>query len=280
MIRHDNWFDIRKIDSGVWMIHEPGHVQSFLVKGEEQSALIDTGMGFCDLKPVVDELVSTPIMVLNTHWHFDHIGGNASFDHIGISEVESDLLTRPLSNSELSAVYLDECINMGTPLPDRFIPASYTIQSPEPRFFIRDRDVYDLGGRTMTALATPGHTHGSISFLDDRTGCLFCGDLLYDGTLYAHFEDSDLNAYITSLEAVVGMTDQVKKLCVGHNQAILDPRFAGSVLAMFRKIESGALNGQTNNDWGTPVDHYLENGISILLKKKGHPGVRLFRQNQ
>jgi len=273
----ENWFEIKEIDTGVWMIREPGHVQSFLVKGEKKSALIDTGMGFCDLRTCVDKLVTTPVMVLNTHWHFDHVGGNTAFTDIGISEKESALLTRPISNSQLMAVYLDDCINMQVQLPSGFVPASYIVQNSEPQFFIENGDLFDLGGRTLKVMATPGHTQGSMSFLDDLTGCFFCGDLIYDGTLYAHFEDSDLDEYIASLEILVNTQDQVQKLCVGHNQGVLHPGFAVSVLKVFKKIASGGLNRQIYDDWGIPVDQYVENGISVLLNRKGQRGVRLFR---
>lgn len=273
----DNWFNVEKIDSGIYLIREPGHVQSFLVKGEKRSVLIDTGMGFCDIKELAAALATTPVTVLNTHWHFDHIGGNACFDHIGISELEARQLTRPVSNSQLMSTYLDDCIRMGVPLPEKFVSARYTIQSPEPQFYLNDGDIIDLGGRCLTVFATPGHTRGSMSFLDDRTGCFFCGDFLYDGTLYAHFEDSDLDAYMESLEKVLKIETRITRLCVGHNQPVIPPQFARAALRAFEKIASGALDGQAVKEFQVPVDVYQDQGITILLKRKGQEGVELFK---
>ena len=65
-----------------------GHIQDlfsdymYLVAGEEKAALIDTGMGFPGLRQLVERLTDKPVIVLNTHGHLDHIGGNDEFDCI------------------------------------------------------------------------------------------------------------------------------------------------------------------------------------------------------
>ena len=73
------WFQIAEVDEGIYAVVEPEHVQSYLVKGSNRSALIDTGMGFCNIRSAVSTLTDTDITVLNTHWHYDHIGGNRLF---------------------------------------------------------------------------------------------------------------------------------------------------------------------------------------------------------
>lgn len=44
--------------------------------------LIDTGMGVDDIKKHIGTLSGKETVVLNTHHHFDHIGGNHQFDTI------------------------------------------------------------------------------------------------------------------------------------------------------------------------------------------------------
>ena len=251
------WFDIREIDTGIFLIREPGHVQSYLIKGDKKAALIDTGMGFCDLTPLIEKLTDLPLAVFNTHWHFDHIGGNREFKRTGISYVQS-------------------CLDQKIPLPENFEPGHYAIQSPVPSFLIKHGDVFDLGGRTLEAIATPGHTHGSMSFLDSRAKALFCGDLLYDGTLYAHFTDSDLNAYIRSLETVDRMAAVISSIYGAHNTPRLDKSIAGQVLRVMVRIRTRSIQGCRVYDWGTPVDFFSRDGIDILVKQPGTDGVRLF----
>ena len=272
----NGWFSVSEIESGVFLIKETSHVQSYLVTGSRKAALIDTGMGFCPMKPVIVSLTNLPVMVLNTHWHFDHIGGNPEFDTVGISEIDADLAIKPITNEQLTAAYLQSCLDQQIPLPQGFVPEQYKIQSPAPRFHISHGDLFDLGGRTLEAIATPGHTRGSLSFLDSRTGALFCGDLLYDGTLYAHFIDSDLDAYMDSLERTLSRAGNISHFYGGHNEPLLDRSFAGRVLQVMVQIRQNALKGYTMDDWGTPVDFFSSDGIDILVKQEGSAGVHLF----
>ena len=166
------WFQIQEVDNGIYALVEPGHVQSFLVKGENLSVLIDTGMGFSDIRAAIKPLVETDIMVFNTHWHYDHTGGNRLFDRIGISEIEASLLEKTITNEVLMERYLKLCLTEGIPFPADFIPEKYEVEGSRATFFIADGDTFDLGGRVLETVATPGHTHGSLSFMDNLTGSL------------------------------------------------------------------------------------------------------------
>ena len=83
----DGWFDVYEVRSNLFAIHEPGHYEeptSCLLLGEQRAALIDTGCGIGNLRGVVDALTDLPVLVVNTHTHIDHLGGNPQFDHIAM----------------------------------------------------------------------------------------------------------------------------------------------------------------------------------------------------
>jgi glyoxylase-like metal-dependent hydrolase (beta-lactamase superfamily II) len=44
--------------------------------------LVDTGMGFVPIRPIVERLTSLPVHVINTHSHLDHTGGKHEFASI------------------------------------------------------------------------------------------------------------------------------------------------------------------------------------------------------
>jgi glyoxylase-like metal-dependent hydrolase (beta-lactamase superfamily II) len=71
---------IHEVADRIFAIEEPGHVQSYLVTGERRSALIDTGLGLAPLRPVLQDRARPEIVVLSTHWHFDHVMGNPETD--------------------------------------------------------------------------------------------------------------------------------------------------------------------------------------------------------
>ncbi len=80
-----NWFTIKKLYTNIWGIGEFNHsekVISYLFVGENQALLFDTGLGIADIKQVVDKLTSLPVLVINSHHHWDHIGGNKAFSRL------------------------------------------------------------------------------------------------------------------------------------------------------------------------------------------------------
>jgi hydroxyacylglutathione hydrolase len=52
---------------------------------------------------------------------------------------------------------------------------------PDPNGFIKDRDAIEVAGLTLRAIATPGHTPGSVSYYVE--GMLFSGDTLFRGSI-------------------------------------------------------------------------------------------------
>jgi glyoxylase-like metal-dependent hydrolase (beta-lactamase superfamily II) len=77
-----DWFRITEVEEGIFAIEELGHVQSYLVNGATHSALLDIGMGFRNIRDAVGPLLRENVVVLNTHWHYDHVGGNVLFKEV------------------------------------------------------------------------------------------------------------------------------------------------------------------------------------------------------
>src|SRR5215510_1299191 len=72
---HDDWFEVYRIRPGVFAIYEPHQFEeviSYLVIGSKRALLFDTGMGIGKISDVVMELTKLPVIVLNSHTHFDH----------------------------------------------------------------------------------------------------------------------------------------------------------------------------------------------------------------
>ena len=75
----ENWFTTTKIDKSTYIISESKHWEEthcYLVLGREKAALIDTGMGFADIKKAAEDRTDLPITVLTSHAHWVHIGGH------------------------------------------------------------------------------------------------------------------------------------------------------------------------------------------------------------
>ena len=102
----DAWFYTREVAPGVWLIAEPQHVYTWLVAGSDRAVILDTGMGVAPIRPVAEALTSAPVSVVNTHYHFDHVGGNHEFDDIAIHEIGAPLIELDVPREMLDA-YVD-----------------------------------------------------------------------------------------------------------------------------------------------------------------------------
>jgi glyoxylase-like metal-dependent hydrolase (beta-lactamase superfamily II) len=274
----DDWFQIREVEEGIFVLREREHVQSYLVKGEERAALVDTGMGFRDISEVATHLTPTPIIALNTHWHFDHIGGNVLFEQIGISSLEAPFIRKSIPNHVLMERYVRPFMEEGVTFPNDFVPETYEILGSSATFLLEDGKLLELGGRCLEILATPGHTRGSMSFLDSRTGSLLSGDFLYPGTIYAHFDESDLDQYAASLARIQERGDVIRRIYGGHNEPEIPSGYVSNLLMGLECIREGARPLEVLNDWGERVHLHAFKGIRILTKAPGSRGVSLSNQ--
>src|SRR5258706_6075323 len=75
----ESWFEIYRIRPGVFAIYEPKQFEeviSYLILGDDRALLFDTGLGVGKISAVVIRLTTLPVTVINSHTHFDHVGGN------------------------------------------------------------------------------------------------------------------------------------------------------------------------------------------------------------
>jgi hypothetical protein len=85
VLPNEPWFEVYKVAPGVFAIYEPHQAEeviSYLIVGTKQALLFDTGMGIANMRKVVTQLTSRPVVVLNSHTHNDHVGGNSLFTFV------------------------------------------------------------------------------------------------------------------------------------------------------------------------------------------------------
>ena len=232
------WFYTRRIGRGAWLIAEPQHVYTWLVEGDDRAVILDTGMGILPIRPVAEQLTSKPISVVNTHYHFDHIGGDWEFEDIAIHEIGAPLIEQEVPR-ELLDVYVDygnrqlaaaeqvapldrEYFWLMTPesrprpWPEGWKPEDWTIRPVRATSTLSDGDRVDLGGRVLTVIHAPGHSPDGICLLDEHDGMLFGGDSLNAGPIYAHFPDSSLDELAASARRLADMRDAIRVMTFCH----------------------------------------------------------------
>jgi hydroxyacylglutathione hydrolase len=164
-----------------------GLVHCFLIDAPKR-ALIDTGTAMVpqgSILPALAELGWQPSdlrVIVNTHLHIDHAGGNAEMQEVtggGIHIHRADL---PYADRDahLAKYLLDELQLMGNesarPAREALMRQQLGREWGVERELV-DGDVIDLGGDVrLNVIHTPGHTPGSSSYLWESEGLLFSGD--------------------------------------------------------------------------------------------------------
>ncbi|UJR25565.1 hypothetical protein I4U23_006910 [Adineta vaga] len=249
-----SWFQIYEIRRNIFAIYEPyqyEEVISYLIVGTQKSLLIDTGLGIGNMKKVVEELSSVPLIVINTHTHHDHIGDNWRFQSclIGMNcefsqKNEHDLFTQAQNEVQ------DEMISKEH-IPKDFDPITYRIKSFQFSQYISDGDIIDLGNeQKILVISTPGHTPDSISLLDTQNRLLFVGDIFYPGPIYLYRPETNLEDYIKSLEKLIRIikTNNVELIIPSHNIPNVDPQLFVKTLDAMKMIKEGNITARKTDD--------------------------------
>lgn len=176
-IQYIEGFAVQLVGYKIWAIDEFAIAQCYLIEGDTQAVLIDTGLGQGDLRSVVDRLTDKPYIIINTHGHSDHIGGNDEFsDHSIYMHMQDDCISHLENLSEEERL---KSFKKSFNEPGFYGKKEYDMSRQYRKFTysnVCEGQVFDLGGRTLEVIATPGHTRGSIVLFDKENRCLFSGD--------------------------------------------------------------------------------------------------------
>lgn len=195
-------------------------------------------MGISNIKKVVDNLTALPVTVLTTHVHWDHIGGHHYFKNFAVHESEVSWITEqfPLSlQSVKKNLMLKPCV-----FPVDFHPENYQIFQGNPTIILHGNDIFDLGGRTLQVIHTPGHSPGHCCFYEKEKGWLYSGDLIYKGCLDAFYPTTDPKLFFDSVKMI--QKYEIKKILPGHHQLNISVSLIKEIEKGFAQIEkSGQL---------------------------------------
>lgn len=246
----NDWFTIDSIDESTYIISEYRHWEEthcYLLNGGDRALLIDTGLGVCNIYEQVRKLTDKPIAAVATHIHWDHIGGHKYFSNFYAHKAELDWLNGkfPLPTHAVKNMLTDRC-----ELPEDFDISKYEIFQGKASRVLDDGDTIDLGGRTIQALHTPGHSPGHLCFWEAEKGYLFTGDLVYEGTVFANYPSTDPQSYLDSLEKIAALP--AKRIFPGHHSLEIHPEIVTRIRDAFRALDAeGKLcHGSGTHNYG------------------------------
>lgn len=213
--------EIHQIDEHTW--HGNGNKMAneaiYIIEGNDRAIVIDAGTEIKDFDKIIAQITSKPVTLVATHVHPDHTGSAVNyFDEIYINAADM--------------------VNVKAMMGDYKGEIKYLV----------DGQVFDLGGREIEVIFTPGHTPGSTTFFDKAAGYGFSGDSFGSGNLLLITNFSTL--LITCQRTLEYMQKYgIEKLYPGHYMGVnveTQQRVA-DMLQISRDVLDGKLSGEKND---------------------------------
>lgn len=162
----------------------------YFIFNEDNLLIVDPGNDFEKIKDFVAQIGCKPVAILLTHTHYDHIGAVEDVRHfyqipVYVSPLEQSWLGDPEKNLS-GALRHDDIADIIVS------PAEHEL----------DTTFYTIGGMTFEVRETPGHSHGSVSFVfhDDRF--VVTGDALFNGSIgRTDLYTGDMSQLLTSIQS-------------------------------------------------------------------------------
>ena len=137
------------LDGGTWDVDN----NVWIVGNEDECVIIDSPH---DAAAIINQVRGRSVLaILLTHAHNDHIGA-----------------ARAVAEAVDAPIYLH---------PDDLVLWEQVYPDLKPDRELADGDEFQVGGATLRALHTPGHSPGSTCFYIESEGTVFTGDTLFNG---------------------------------------------------------------------------------------------------
>ena len=223
----------RKLDKHTWI--GSGNVMSsetmYIIEGKDKAVLIDAGTTIPNLDRIVAKITKKPVTLILTHVHPDHAGAVGCFDEVWINPADT----------------------VGIPafMPDY----KGTVR------FLEHGQTFKLGGRTLETYFTPGHTPGSVTFLEVGTDHGFSGDSYGNGNLLVFDDFATLIKTCKDSYAYFSKNGYTKFYCghyFGVNAETLDR------IKLIETMATELLNGKVD---GEEIVHGM--GLDRVLVRDG-----------
>ena len=215
---------------------EQGFVRFFLFIGEEKALLVDAGFGGKEnLKELVASLTDKPVQLVLTHADPDHNGYLAEFEQAYMHEAEF-----PACQEIAQSAGTELCA-------------------------LADGDVINIGGRFFEVLHVPGHTPGSLAFLDRVNRIIVTGDLVSSMMpVFLFGEGRDLDAYLRSLQRLSAMKGSFDQIYPSHGAFPLTSDYVDKMLAAANKYRAGELTAQ-DPPMPLPAKMYMDGDVGFYF---------------
>ena len=256
------FFSAFRICEGVTRIAGLGGENCYLIEGTERALLIDGLTGVGSLKAFVRELTDLPVQLALTHGHIDHVGMAWETGECYLNPDDIALMYSPGHSDRQARLNFAVSSSMpgapkvtGVTLAD--VPEGRAVKT----YPIYTGDVFDLGGTQIEVIQVPGHTYGTVVFLDRARRIVFSGDACNANTLVGLSGSTTIEEYLESLRFFKTYQPSFDVLYGGHGGAAVPKSIIDDGIQLCEDILAGR-----DDAIETPS---IGGGMALLALKRG-----------
>jgi len=207
----NNDLTISQLEDHVWVIETTDKTTMYIIEGTDKAMLIDTGTKCEKLDEVVRQITKKPLYVVITHAHGDHDGNIGFFKEIYLHPADTVLLDK----SYKGIIH-----------------------------YVKDGDVFDLGGKKIEVSHMPAHTPGSIVLLDKKAGTCYSGDAFGSGQVWLQLRPyAPMQTYVNSCKKMEKIMDEgITKIYCGHYPYV-KKAYNKKYITEMRQLAEAPVNG-------------------------------------
>jgi len=158
-----------------------------------------------ELADTIRRKALTPVLLLNTHCHVDHVLGN---------KFVADTWKIPLVMHKGELPVLENVVNYAPSLGIYYKP------SPQPTRFVEEGDTVEFGETKLKVFYTPGHSPASVCFYAEKDGFIVSGDVLFHNSVgRTDLPGGDPRTLFKSITEKLLTLPDATKVYAGHMQA-------------------------------------------------------------
>lgn len=239
MTELDAFHTAQEIAPRTFRIDEAGLANCYLLEGNDAALLIDAGCGAGDLGACVRRLTDKPVVAAVTHRHPDHVGGMWRFGSYYAAAPDRELIYSLLCLPCFRRAMLRRAgCGKGA-----FTRPKHAAVLP-----MEDGRVFALGGRNVRVVPVPGHTKGSVLFLDEGEKLIFTGDDI-NPDLWMHLPGcTSLRTWCAGAGRILALMKEGYAAWNGHGDGRQAPQQARETERLVRELlakrASGALRAR------------------------------------
>lgn len=263
-----DYFTTYPINDHIYQIKDAMGVLTTLVIGKDYALLVDTGYGIKNLKEYISTITTKPLIVIASHGHMDHTGGNYLFDKVYISSLDISLCKKHNSLEwRKKNIFSAKSLHL---IDDAFDEESYLTKREGNLLPLENNQVFLLGDLHARIIPMEGHTAGSIGVLLEEDKILIVTDATCPFVWLFLEESLPVSTYIDMLERTLKL--DFDGILLGHGAGKLLQRSKvedflniAKTIDMKRAVKVTFNNFENNSYCYTLGKMYDQNDCGIVF---------------